>query len=510
MSASVETNTPSMDNINTGWKRFGLGIILSVLSGIFLLLSFPPYGIWPLVWIALIPARIAQHRLFPLKWSSLGESITILVWLGPFLGRLFGTEFGPFFTYLGVLIAILVFFIASERKFHEKTGYRWYVLNGMTGWVGFEMIRATFIPLVATSGFIGYTLASQAWLIQPVSIFSVYGLNLLIIMVNYSLSAAVIGWLDSRWLFSGTVPMEKSTTRKWLVISGSVLAAWIIISLVILSGGKGDPKLKVAALQPNYSKPAFQDKSTTDISRVEDLTKWASEAAGIGAQIVFTPEMMFNFDPQENHKSELQALAKEKSIYLFLDYTFAVEGQPWRNEAVLLGSEGNFYSPAYAKNHAPPGEPLSPTAGGYPVYDTPLGRLAAMICHDANYTDVARKLTANGAQLISAGLNEFGGFGEQFWTNATFRAVENQVAVVVTSRQTGSSIIDAHGRQKALDLTPNKQVVLSGEMNIGSGPTIYTRMGDILGWISLAGMVFFIVFQTIIQGKAKKERKLLV
>ena len=120
MSASVETNTPSMENINTGWKRFGLGIILSVLSGIFLLLSFPPYGIWPLVWIALIPARIAQHRLFPLKWSSLGESITILVWLGPFLGRLFGTEFGPFFTYLGVLIAILVFFIASERKFHEK------------------------------------------------------------------------------------------------------------------------------------------------------------------------------------------------------------------------------------------------------------------------------------------------------------------------------------------------------------------------------------------------------
>ncbi len=510
MSATVETNTPDIQINITGWKRFGLGIILSVLSGIFLLLSFPPYGIWPLVWIALIPARIAQHRLFPLKWSSLGEAITILVWLGPFLGRLFGTEFGPFFTYLGVLIAILVFFIASERKFHEQTGYRWYVLNGMTGWVGFEMIRATFIPLVATSGFIGYTLASQAWLIQPVSIFSVYGLNLLIIMVNYSLSAAVIGWFDSRIKFSGTVPMEKSTTRKWLVISGSILAAWIVISLVILSGGKGDPKLKVAALQPNYGKPAFQDKSTTDTSRVEDLTKWASEAAGIGAQIVFTPEMMFNFDPQEKYKSELQTFATEKSINMFLDYTFAVEGQPWRNEAVLLGSDGNFYSPAYAKNHAPPGEPLSPTAGGYPVYNTPLGRLAAMICHDANYTDVARKLTANGAQLISAGLNEFGGFGEQFWTNATFRAVENQVAVVVTSRQTGSAIIDSHGRQKALDITPNKQVVLTGDVNIGSGPTIYTRLGDILGWISLAGMIFFIIFQAIIQGKAKKERKLEV
>jgi predicted amidohydrolase len=46
-----------------------------------------------------------------------------------------------------------------------------------------------------------------------------------------------------------------------------------------------------------------------------------------------------------------------------------------------------------------------------------LGRLATEICHDANYTDVTRKLVSNGAQLISAGLNEFGGFGEQYWTN---------------------------------------------------------------------------------------------
>jgi len=40
--------------------------------------------------------------------------------------------------------------------------------------VGFEMVRATFIPLVGTSAFVGYTQATQAWVIQPVSIFSVY------------------------------------------------------------------------------------------------------------------------------------------------------------------------------------------------------------------------------------------------------------------------------------------------------------------------------------------------
>ncbi len=505
MSIAQVTNTPDRIINIIGWKRFLLAVILSALSGLLLLFSFPPYGLWPIVWIALIPSRVAAQRLFPLKWASLGEAIAILVWLGPFLGRLFGTEFGPFFTYLGVLIAILVFFISKDRNFHELTGYRWFVINGMFGWVGFEMIRATFIPLVATSGFIGYPLASQAWLIQPVSIFSVYGLDLLIIMVNYALSSAVISWLDSRWHFPDTVSMDKLVTRRWLIISGLTVAAWIAISLIILSGGRSSPKVKVAAVQPNYSKPAFQDTSTTDQTRLDDFTRWTREAVGKGSQIVFTPEMMFNFDPQKQFTGELQALGKETGVYMFLDYTIAVEGQPWHNEAVLLSPTGEYYLPVYAKNHAPPGEPLSPTAGIYPVYDTPLGRLAAMICHDANYTDVTRKLVSNGAQLISAGLNEFGGFGEQFWTNATFRAVENQVAVVVTSRQTGSAIIDPHGRQVALNLDLNKQVVLTGDVGIGSGPTIYTRLGDIPGWLSLAGMIFFIGFQMVIQKRMKKQ-----
>lgn len=504
MSIDTETNTPGKIVNITGWKLFILATFFSALSGLLLLLSFPPYGLWPLVWIALIPSRVAAQRLFPLKWSSLGESIAILVWLGPFLGRLFGTEFGPFFTYLGVLVAILVFFISRDRKFHELTRYRWFVLNGMLGWIGFEMIRATFIPLVATSGFIGYPLASQAWLIQPVSIFSVYGLDLLIIMVNYALSRAAIVWLDSRWHFAGTILMDKHSTRKWLVISGITLVAWVAISLVILSVGKTSQNVKVAALQPDYSKPAFQDTSTSNRTRLDDFASLTHEAAGKGAKVVFTPEMMFNFDPQTQNTGELQSLAKETNIYMFIDYTMAVEGQPWHNEAVLLSPAGDFYSPVYAKNHAPPGEPLSPNAGIYPVYDTPLGRFAAMICHDANYTDVTRKLVANGAQLISAGLNEFGGFGEQFWTNATFRAVENQVAVVVTSRQTGSAIIDAQGRQVAKDLNLNKKVVLTGDVSIGSGPTIYTRLGDVPGWLSLAGMVFFIGFQTVIQKRMKK------
>src|SRR5512143_140239 len=156
--------------------RFALGIALSALGGWLFLLAFPPYGLWFLAWFGFAPALLAQYRLLPAKWSSLAPAIFSAVWLGPFLARLFGPEFGPFFLYLGIWIAILNFFIAKDRKFHELTHYRWFILQGMLLWVGFEMIRATFIPLIATSAFIGYSQATQPWLLQPVSLVSVYGL----------------------------------------------------------------------------------------------------------------------------------------------------------------------------------------------------------------------------------------------------------------------------------------------------------------------------------------------
>src|SRR5512144_2911288 len=82
--------------------RFALGVRLSALSGIMLLMSFPPYGLWPLAWVALVPVLFAQYRLLPRKWSSLAVALYSLFLLGPFLARLFADESAPFFKYLGV------------------------------------------------------------------------------------------------------------------------------------------------------------------------------------------------------------------------------------------------------------------------------------------------------------------------------------------------------------------------------------------------------------------------
>ncbi len=489
--------------------RFVLGVILSILTGGLLLLAFPPYGLWFLAWFAFVPAIFAQYRLLPRKQSSLAPALYLLVWLGPYLARLFGNTAGPFFTYLGVLIAIIAYFMYTERVFHERSGYRWLIVQGVVGWVGFEMVRATFIPVIATSAFIGYSQASQAWLIQPVSLFSVYGLNMVILLVNYTLGQGVLAWYDRRRGTPAGEAVDPGTTRKWLLATSLVLVAWVATSLVILGSAPRDAAtVRVAAIRANYPLPPFLDEVNTSQVRFERFAGLAREAAQEGAQVLFTSEMMFGFDPQEEYTEELRLLAAETDTHIFISYVVLAEGQPRRNQTVLLSPDGSF-SEAYNKTHLPPGEWYDFPGGSYPVFDTPLGRLAALICHDGNYTDVARRLTGNGAQLISAGFLEFSGFGEQLWTNMTFRAVENHTAVVVTGAATVAAIIDPYGRQVALDVDiAGSELVLVGDVMLGSGEgTPYTFLGDILGWVMLAGLVGFIVLSMVSGRQYKKAAR---
>ncbi len=486
--------------------RIALGVVLSAASGIMLLLAFPPYGYWWLAWIALVPGVYAQHRLFPPKWSSLGPGIYIMLWLGPYLARLFGPEYGPFFQFLGVLIGILVFLVQKEVHFHQLTRYRWFVLHGAISWVGFEMIRATFIPLIATSAFIGYTQATQAWMIQPVSIFSVYGMNLVIMLTNFALAQAAIAWHDHRWSApeQEAARVEKQPALRWMLAVGVLVALWTGLSAIMLNRAPFDaPTVRVASLRPNFPLPAFQDEVNTSQIRFEVFARQSRQAAQQGATILYTPEMLFNFDPQVEFTDAFRALAAETQAHIFLTYTTAKEGEEWRNEAVLLTPAGEFLE-VYGKNHVF-GEPPTPTAGVFPVYDTPLGRLATLICHDANYTDIARKLARNGAQITAAPYREFGGFGEQAWTNVLFRAVETRSAMVMTGVANVSAIINPYGGLEALNLDPDgSEVILVRDVALGGGGTPLLSLGDWLGWIALVVYAGFFIFQIVTENRAKK------
>jgi apolipoprotein N-acyltransferase len=484
-----------------------LAAILSAVSGLFFFLAFPPLNIWPLMFIAVTPYLIAQNRLLPRKWSALAPTLAVTLWLWPFLYRIFNIEGAPFFIQnMGLLVGIVLFFTSTGRKFNELTGYRWFILQGLAAWVGFEMIRS-FIPVLGTMGFAANPLAGQPWLIQPVSIFSIYGLNLLVALVNFTLAQVIMHWMDKKWDFSDTVPVDGKATRRWALGTVVAVVVWVAISLVIYNQvPEGTQTIRVAALQMDLKDPGHMVDDAVQDERMQLFTEQVYEAAERGAEVVYVTEMAFGFDPQEKYTAEIRALAAETDTHIFFTYAY-YEESGWHNETVMINPAGEF-SPVYGKQHAF-GEPPTVTAGPSVVNQTPYGKLGSIICMDGVFTDSARKTAKEGAQLLAIpSYNTTVGISEQNWTHFVFRSVENQVPVVNADRGYYSMITDSHGRILADTRTPegSSEVVIA-DVTLADGNSLYTLLGDWLGYITLAGYVVFMVFQYRVEKQAKQTEK---
>ena len=498
------TQIPDQGQVNPT-ARLVLGMALSFLSGLMMTAAFAPYDVWPLVFIVFIPLVLAQYRIMPAKYSSLAPAIMIATWL--FL------YFGPSFFTGGIMLALPVFgFIINllaekkNRTFHDETKYRWFIINGVVSWVGFELIR-TFIPGIATWGFINYTLWSQPWLIQPVSVFSIYGLSMLILFINYALAQFSLIVFDRYIQWDVTTQISLHATRRWLIGIGVASIIWVSLSLIQFTSSPRDPEtLRVAAIQLGETEVAFSHPDMDARTRLERLSDLTREAADQGARLISWSELALPFDPLQEYTEELRSLAEETDAYLVLPYG-VFEEQGIRNEVVTLSPDGMF-SESYAKAHPVlfASEPYGQNVGTYPVFETLVGVLASIICYDLNYTDVTRIMARQGAQIISAPSSDWPGIAEKQNVHLVFRAIETRTSILNAEKAFDSAIVDPYGRilEQSISLEP-RQAILIADVPLGENNTLYLVLGDWLGWVALAGMLFFIVFSKRLVGLAKKS-----
>jgi len=165
------------------------------------------------------------------------------------------------------------------------------------------------------------------------------------------------------------------------------------------------------------------------------------------------------------------------------------------NEATVINPEGEFLG-VFGKDHPVVfGGETSLSQGTYPVYDTPLGKLATIICYDLDYTDTTRKMAVQGAQLIGVPSNDWSSIADKHYTHVVFRAIENRVAMVKADGSYNSAIIDPRGRILELSVIPEGgEATLVTDVKIGDGRgTINTRLGDWAGWAALLFTIFFTI-----------------
>jgi apolipoprotein N-acyltransferase len=475
--------------------RILLGISLSALSAGMLTLAFPPFDLWFLAWIAMVPALLAQFRIFPSSLSSLAAAVFNGGWLWGYLGPVFAGS-GTFMTYLpAIVFAIALMTERGTRTFHRRTRYRWFVLYGIANWVGIEMIRI-FLPIAGTWGFIAYTQHRLPWLIQPVSLFGIFGMSALLVLVNYVLGMVAIQAFDRRWsLEDAPVRVDVRGVRRWSVGAGATLVAWAVLSLLLFSQPTA-PTVRVAAVQPGASviSAAFGGLEERVAALTERMSEQTRMAAGEGARFVVWPEGALSFDPQEEDRLDLRGLTAETGAHLAVGYAIVLD-EGLRNEATVINPQGDFLG-TFGKDHPVTfGGETSLTRGTYPVYDTPLGKLGTIICYDLDFTDTARKLARQGAQLIAVPSNDWSAITYKHYTHLVFRAVENRVTMVKADAGFDSAVIDPYGRVVALATEPEGgEATLVVNVPLGSGEgTLNSHLGDWFGWLCLAGLAFFTV-----------------
>jgi predicted amidohydrolase len=166
-------------------------------------------------------------------------------------------------------------------------------------------------------------------------------------------------------------------------------------------------RVKVATVQ---FEPTMFDKERN----ISCLLELCEQAAISGARLIVTPEMgtigYCWFDRAEvapfvesipgPTTARFAALAKKHGCYIVVGMPEVDDDGIYFNSAVLIGPDGVVGR--HRKSHPYISEPKWAAPGdlGHQVFDTPIGRMALLICMDIHFIETARLVALGGADII--------------------------------------------------------------------------------------------------------------
>ena len=213
-------------------------------------------------------------------------------------------------------------------------------------------------------------------------------------------------------------------------------------------------KLKVAAVQ------TFSKLGDTE-ANLKTVLQFTREAAANGANLIVFPECMnagYVWDDPGHARDcadpipgtmtrGLAQVTSELDVYVAIGISER-EGDKVYNSIALVGPDGLIGK--YQKNFLFDFDPYWFSRGetGYPVFDTPLGKIGMFICADARIPEGARALTLAGAEILLHITNST--THEQHEMHIPTRGNENEVWFISA---------DKAGREQGLTYPGNSLII---------------------------------------------------
>jgi apolipoprotein N-acyltransferase len=501
-----------------------LDFALAVLSGALLALSFPKFGHPACAWVALAPLLVAiAHRPQPTRRVF---AIGLLTGVVYFTGTLYWlvqtmVTFGGLSTPLAAVAAALliaylslfpaVFSLIMLRLI--RTFGRRGLLAAPAVWVASEMGR-TYILDGFPWELLGYSQAAVLPIAQLASVVGVYGMSGFVAMVSAAAAYATLDRGRARWRVAAIVASA--------VLAGGVWGAVRLRGSALTHEGA---PVRVAVLQGNILQDQKWDPAMAG-PIMQRYVEMSREAIGRNAQFILWPESATPRPYEESAASgdAIRRLAREAHVTLLVGSdqmerigpidqaeppaAGGVDRQTRLYNAAYLIEPTGATGAIYRKIHLVPFgeyvpfkrilffvgpivEAVSDFSPGTHTLLLPVAghQASTAICYEVIFASLIRDFVEHGSELLTTITNDawygWSSAAYQHWQQASMRSIEEGRYLARAANTGISGFVDPYGRvlQKS-ELF--KSAVLTEDVRFISSRTIYGRIGDLAGWLSVA------------------------
>jgi apolipoprotein N-acyltransferase len=453
----------------------GFGIAAGLLAGVLFLLSLDigPFG--PLVLIAPVPVLV--HALSAPRWRSVAAAA--------FAARIIGA-LGLVWAYHDVLPAVvLALWILGHAVFFALIVLATRRLaRGAPAWAALLSF-----PLLATASEFLFDLAS------PHGSFGATGYALVDVLPLLQLAS--IGGLAALAFCAGLIAMTCTMAlvrpRSWRMLA---LVGGVPVVLAAAFGfwRMGDPydahkRIALIAIDPLSGRAA----GDTDVAEIVRAYTTAVRGLDGHADFVLLPEAVFSSSPRERGAIEtpLQSAADAVGAPLIAGFDEMLSDSRHVNSAVIFTPGAP--TQRYIKRRLIPGLDVGYTTGTGVFVE---GATGVAICKDLDFPAMIREYGERGVTLMLAPAWDFGTDGRLHARMAVMRGVENGFALARAATDGRLTLSDRTGRIVAEAVTrPDAATVLTADLGLRSGGTLYARNGDVFAWVVVVAAAMLIGFR---------------
>jgi apolipoprotein N-acyltransferase len=489
-------------------------IIPAIISGVLLVLSFPPYGHGWLAFFALIPliSTLRGQR----GWRAFLSGLILgMVYF-------FGTQYWIYHSInnygnLHIVLSVAAVLLLALYQSIYTGIFAWLLSKTIRNtsmpalllapvlWVIMEYLRGSMLTGFPWSS-IGYTQHEFLKLIQIADITGMYGVSFIVLAVNGAMADIFISYRRRE-------DMPLFTLAPTAV--GYVLLVIGIISTLLYGSYRINEQRSGTALSASIVQGNIDQNEKWDAKYQSDvlntyLTLSAQAKDKNNPDLIIWPEtsVPFYFNYHEKQKEELvEKLAKLQVPFL----VGAIEFYEEENNVPQYGNTATLIMPdksipyIYEKIHLVPfGEyvPLKNMlffieklvegtgdyrAGGSIKHgEIKEGRFSTLICYEIIFPHLVRKFFRDGGDFMVTITND-AWFGytpgpQQHFDMAVFRAIENRKPVIRAANTGVSGFIDSNGKVLSSTALFNT-TVLHDTVFTDNTLTFYTKFGDLFVYL---------------------------